>query len=197
MGMWWWMLSTCGSNRESAFWHAQREEAVPDKRTEEVEDKFRQAPRGLRKRAGWEILLLPFYDIAIGPDPARDELRGHAKGFIAIGDVATGVIAIGGLARGGIAIGGCAVGLLSIGGVSLGALLAVGGLAIGGFAFGGAALGGVAMGGHAGGFYACGGSAIGENVIDDDRRDPAAVVFFAERGLGAVCGQPEIRGKRL
>ena len=163
---------------------------MPDKRTEEVEDKFRQTARGLRKRGSW-------YAIAIGPDPARNEVRGHAKGFIAIGDKATGFIAIGGLARGVIAIGGCALGLISFGGVSLGALLAVGGLAIGGVAFGGAAVGGVAMGGHASGFYACGGAAFGPNVIDEDRRDPAAIVFFAERGLGAVCGQPEIRGKRL
>ena len=170
---------------------------MPDKHTEEVEDHFRRTPRGLRKRAGWEILLLPFYDIAIGPDPERNEVRGHAKGFIAIGDVATGVIAIGGLARGGLAIGGCALGLVTLGGASIGALLAAGGLAIGGIAFGGAAVGGVAMGAQANGYYACGAAAFGPHVIDEDRRDPAAVVFFAEHGLGAICGQRGIRGKSL
>lgn len=168
-----------------------------DKRAAQIEDHFSRVPRGLRKRADREILLLPFYDIAIGPDPSRNEIRGHAKGFIAIGDVATGVIAIGGLARGGLAIGGCAIGLVTLGGLSIGALLAAGGLAIGGIAFGGGALGGVAMGGAATGLYACGGTAYGEHVIDEDRRDPAAVVFFAERGLGAVCGQRGIRGKTL
>lgn len=170
---------------------------MPDKHAEEVADKFASTPRGLRKRASWEVLLLPFYDIAIGPDPAHNEVRGHAKGFIAIGDRATGVIAIGGVARGVVAIGGLALGLVTFGGASIGALLAVGGLSIGGIAFGGAAFGGVAMGAQAGGFYSCGVLAFGEHVIDEDRRDPAAVVFFAERGLGAVCGQRGIRGKTL
>ena len=164
--------------------------AMPDRRDAQIEDKFRQAPRGVRKRGTW-------YHIALGPDPERNEVRGHAKGFIAIGDIATGVIAIGGIARGGIAIGGCSIGLISIGGVSLGALLALGGLAIGGVAFGGAAVGVVAIGAQANGYHACGVKAFGENVIDEDRRDPAAVVFFAERGLGAVCGQRGIRGKTL
>ena len=70
-------------------------------------------------------------------------------------------------------------------------------VAIGGIAFGGAPIGGLAIGAEAGGRYACGDSAFGAHVIDEDRRDPEAVVFFAERGLGAVCGQGDIRGKLL
>jgi hypothetical protein len=65
-----------------------------------------------------------------GPDLERGEMRGHAKGIIAIGDIATGVVALAGVARGGLAIGGLAVGLISLGGLSIGAL-ALGGLAIG------------------------------------------------------------------
>jgi hypothetical protein len=44
--------------------------------------------RGIRRRASWEIAGLPFYDIALGPDVERGEFRGHAMGFIAIGDMA-------------------------------------------------------------------------------------------------------------
>jgi hypothetical protein len=61
--------------------------------------------RGIRRRAAWNLAGLPFYDIALGADPERGEFRGHAKGFIAIGDMATGVFAMGGLARGGGAVG--------------------------------------------------------------------------------------------
>ena len=114
------------------------------------------------------------------PTPRAGEARGHARGFIALGDIATGVIAAGGLARGILAAGGCAVGLVTFGGLSVGALLAFGGLAIGGVAFGGGAIGGVAMGGGAAGYYACGGGAVGEHVVAPYRIDPEAQRFFAE-----------------
>jgi len=48
----------------------------------------------------------PLYHIAVGGDAESNELRGHAKGIVAIGDIATGVIAIGGVAKGFIAVGG-------------------------------------------------------------------------------------------
>ncbi len=105
--------------------------------------------RGIRKRADWGIGDIPFYDIAFGADPERGELRGHAKGIIAIGDFATGFLALGGLSRGVVAFGGLAAGLFSFGGLSLGLLSAIGGLAIGGLALGGAAVGGAAIGGGA------------------------------------------------
>ena len=82
--------------------------------------------RGIRKRASWGIGDIPFYDVAIGPDFARGQMRGHAKGILALGDIATGVVAVGGLARGVVAFGGLAAGLLSFGGLSLGVLAAVG-----------------------------------------------------------------------
>lgn len=143
--------------------------------------------RGIRKRASWGIGDVPFYDIAVESDLAQGELRGHAKGIIAIGDLATGVLAIGGLARGVVAIGGLAAGVFSFGGLSLGVLAAMGGLAIGGLALGGAAIGGVAIGGGAAGYYACGGGAAGEHVVSAARRDPEAEEFFRKYGLQGLC----------
>lgn len=143
--------------------------------------------RGIRKRASWGIGDLPFYDVALGPDLERGELRGHAKGVVAIGDLATGVLALGGLARGVVAFGGLAVGLVSFGGLSVGILGAIGGLAIGGLALGGGAVGGVAIGGGAAGYYACGGGAVGEHVVDATHRDPEAQEFFRRYGLGPLC----------
>jgi hypothetical protein len=143
--------------------------------------------RGIRKRADWGIGDLPFYDIALGPDLERGELRGHAKGVIAIGDIATGFVALGGLARGVVAFGGLAAGLFSLGGLSVGLLGAIGGLAIGGLALGGAAIGGVAVGGGAFGHYACGGGAAGSYVVSAVRRDPEAVQFFREHAFAGLC----------
>ena len=143
--------------------------------------------RGIRKRADWGIGDIPFYDIAFGADPERGELRGHAKGIIAIGDLATGVLALGGLSRGVFAFGGLAAGLFSFGGLSIGLLSAIGGLAIGGLALGGAAVGGVAIGGGAYGHYACGGGARGTHVVDAMHRDPEAEEFFRRYGLEGVC----------
>ena len=54
--------------------------------------------RGIRKRSATMLWGLPLYDIAMGPDPEKGELRGHARGIIAVGDFATGVLAIGGMA---------------------------------------------------------------------------------------------------
>jgi len=135
---------------------------------------------GVRKRSDRYFLGLPLYDIALGPDPEKGELRGHARGIIAIGDIATGGLALGGVARGFIALGGVALGLvLGVGGLSTG-LLAVGGLAVGGIAIGGGAIGGIAIGGGAVGYYAVGGAAFGERVFSAMTQDPDAVRFFSE-----------------
>jgi len=149
--------------------------------------------RGIRKRALWGIGDIPFYDVAFGADPERGELRGHAKGIVAIGDFATGVLALGGLARGVFAFGGLAAGLFSFGGLSLGLLSAIGGLAIGGLALGGAAVGGAAIGGGALGYYACGGGAHGTHVVDAMHRDPEAEEFFSRYGLEGVCSSGRYR----
>ena len=133
---------------------------------------------GVRKQSETMIAGLPLWAVATGPDPAKGEVRGHARGIIAVGDMATGVLAIGGLARGVIALGGLAVGLISVGGMAIGLALAMGGGAIGGVALGGAAAGGVAMGGGAIGHYALGGRADGTHVISATRCDVEALEFF-------------------
>jgi hypothetical protein len=160
------------------------------RRVEELEKEvaaLKGRTRAIRKRASWGIGDLPFYHVAIGPDPGRGEVRGHARGVIAIGDIATGVLAIGGWARGFVAVGGLATGLLAVGGLALGILGAFGGLAIGGVALGGGAVGGVAVGGGAVGYYACGGDAAGEHVISARRRDPEADAFFREYAVAEAC----------
>jgi hypothetical protein len=133
----------------------------------------------IRRRSDYEYLGLPLWSIAMGPDPARGEMRGHAKGVVAIGDLATGFIALGGLARGFFAFGGVALGVVAIGGLAFGAL-AFGGLAIGIVAIGGCALGWVAIGGAAAGFYAAGGAAWGTHVLSAMEQSPEAVAFFTQ-----------------
>ena len=80
--------------------------------------------RAVRRRATWGIGNLPFWEVAVGPDPGRGEARGHAKAVVAVGDIATGFVAVGGWARGVVALGGLATGLLSLGGLSIGILAA-------------------------------------------------------------------------
>jgi hypothetical protein len=155
------------------------------KRVEDLEAelaalRYRVPLRCIRKRSTTIICGAPLYDIALGPDLERGEMRGHARGIIAIGDMATGVVAFGGLARGLFAFGGLAMGGFTFGGCSVGLILAIGGLAIGGIALGGGALGLVAMGGGALGYYAMGGGAAGEHVISAAHRDPEAVRFFSQ-----------------
>jgi len=151
--------------------------------------------RVVRYRSAAQFGGLPLIAVATGPDPAKGETRGHARGIVAIGDIATGIVAVGGLARGLAAFGGVALGVVAFGGASIGALAAVGGLAIGSIAFGGGAIGWTAVGGGAVGIYACGGSAFGEHVIDAKRRDPEATVHFAHLGLDPAC--PPDRPRRV
>jgi len=134
--------------------------------------------KGIRKQSKTMLWGLPLVSIAMGPNFEKGEMRGHAKGIIAIGDFATGVIAIGGIARGVVAFGGLALGLFSFGGCALSLLFAFGGLAVGAVAFGGCALGLVAIGGNAIGYYAVGGKAFGAHVIDSAKQSPEAVQFF-------------------
>ena len=114
---------------------------------------------GKRYRSKATLFGWPVIDVAMGPK--NGELRGRAKGIIAIGDIATGGIAFGGLARGVVAVGGAAFGAFSFGGFSFGLVTALGGGAIGGIATGGGALGGIAQGGGAAGFVAQGAGAAG------------------------------------
>lgn len=114
---------------------------------------------GKRYRSTTQLFGLPLIDIALGP--VEGEIKGRAKGFIAIGDIATGWLAIGGIARGFVSVGGLAIGVFSVGGMSLGLLSAVGGCAVGALAAGGCAIGGLANGGGAVGYVAQGGAAVG------------------------------------
>src|ERR1700730_16395879 len=143
----------------------------------------RMTLNSIRKQSDYRFLGLPLYSIARGPDLAKGEMFGHAKGVLAIGDKATGIIAIGGIAIGGLAIGPVALGVVTIGGVSIGLLLAFGGAAIGLIAIGGAALGIVAIGGAAEGYYAAGGAAHGAYVLDAMHRSPEAIEFFSQWDL--------------
>lgn len=168
-----------------------------ERRVEELEQEISALRagrrRGVRYRSSAGVGDLPLLSIALGPDPAKGEWRGRARGVIAIGDMATGLVAIGGLAAGGVCIGGLAIGVASLGGVALGLLLSLGGLAVGGTALGGAAAGRVAIGGAAVGEYACGGGAIGAHVVDATRADAEAVAFFREHGLGGLCPPQNVR----
>lgn len=134
--------------------------------------------RGVRRQSARKVFGLPLWAIALGPDPDRGELRGHARGIVAIGDIATGWLAVGGLARGLLAIGGCAVGVVALGGCALGGLAAMGGLAIGALAVGGGAVGLVAVGGGACGYYAMGSGAIGAHIVSVSHQDPEALDYF-------------------
>jgi hypothetical protein len=136
--------------------------------------------KGIRRESPTKFYGLPLWAIAIGPDWERGEMRGHARGIFALGDMATGWFAFGGLARGLLAFGGLAIGLFAFGGAAIGLLVAVGGVAIGGLAFGGGAVGAVAVGGGACGYYALGGAAIGVHTISATHQDPAALDFFQQ-----------------
>ena len=65
--------------------------------------------KGIRRESPRKFFGLPLWAIAIGPDWERGEMRGHARGIFALGDMATGWFAFGGLARGFFAFGGLAI----------------------------------------------------------------------------------------
>jgi hypothetical protein len=156
--------------------------------------------RGLRMQSLGRLFGLPLLDIAIGPDAEMNEIRGHARGLFAIGDIATGVVAVGGVARGIIALGGVAIGVVAIGGLSIGFGLACAGLAIGLLAGGGVAAGIVAVGSVAAGVVACGEEAFGyyaqghfaagAHVVSAITKDPQAVQFFNQWPILKWFGGP-------
>jgi predicted RNA-binding Zn-ribbon protein involved in translation (DUF1610 family) len=114
---------------------------------------------GKRYRSKATLFGWPVIDIALGP--ANGELRGKARGIIAIGDIAIGGLALGGMSCGIVALGGMSIGLFALGGLAIGLLTALGGMAIGALAVGGGAIGILATGGGAAGVYAQGGSVAG------------------------------------
>ncbi|MFZ9881810.1 MAG: hypothetical protein ACO3QC_10460 [Phycisphaerales bacterium] len=151
------------------------------------------------------VLGLPLVSVALGVD-ARGK-PGHARGYIAIGDIATGVIALGGIARGVVAFGGLSLGAVTFGGLSLGALAAFGGFAfaavgsaVGGFAVGllaggGGAIGGIAQGGFAAGYIARGAKAVGEHAWSAGARPDAETAAIFDRFawlVGPAGNMPQI-----
>lgn len=107
----------------------------------------RRSPRMVRYRSNAALFGMPLISIAMGPDHENGQLRGHAKGVFAFGDIATGIIAAGGVSFGVVAIGGVAAGLVAVGGVAIGVIAGVGGVASGYFAVGGVAIGVETIGG--------------------------------------------------
>ncbi len=107
--------------------------------------------RSVSYRSRFTVLGLPLVHVQFGYSCDRPDLRGTARGWIAIGDVAYGVL----FAAGGIAVGGIAIGVFSSG------LLTIGVGALGGLAFGGIAVGGLACGVAAFGYLASGFIAVG------------------------------------
>lgn len=101
----------------------------------------------IRKRSKAQILGVPLWEVARGPNPAKGERVGHARALFAVGDIADGVIAIGGVSRGVISVGGISIGMCSLGGVSVGLAAALGGVAIAPLALGGIAIGALSLGG--------------------------------------------------
>jgi len=136
--------------------------------------------RSIRRQSSRTVFGAPLWAIAIGPDWESGEMRGHARGIFALGDIATGWVACGGMARGFLAIGGLAIGVVALGGGAIGALVAIGGGALGGIAFGGGAFGVIAIGGGAWGYYAFGGGAAGTHAISAAHTDPVALDFFRQ-----------------
>src|SRR5262245_34044724 len=135
--------------------------------------------KGVRRQSKHTLGGMPLWSVALGPDMDKGEIRGHAKGGFAVGDVATGVVAVGGMARGVVALGCLAFRLASFGGLGIGLVLALGGGAIGTLAFGGGAAGAIAIGGGAAGVYAMGGSAVGAHVLSATQCDADALDFFS------------------
>lgn len=112
-----------------------------------VKRQMHRRRRTVRWDSSARLFGLPAVSIARGPDEATGQLRGHAIGWVAIGDVATGLVAVGGIARGFVAVGGIAVGVFCIGGLALGLAAGVGGFATGYFAVGGITAGVLIVGG--------------------------------------------------
>jgi hypothetical protein len=137
---------------------------------------------------GWPLL---HWRSGFGPRNRRSV----ARGWIAVGPRAVGGVAIGGMTLGVLSLGGLSAGVVSSGGMTLGLLLAFGGVAGGGVAYGGLSAGHTAVGGVALGYYAMGGGVRGVHVIDENRRDPAAVEHFYEKPWLSVL-LPESLRKR-
>jgi hypothetical protein len=124
-------------------------ETQPDKRYQQASDlkteiEFVVVPRhrrhGKRAASSTIIMGMPLWSIAFGPDLENGELRGHAHGIFALGEVATGVVAVGAVAGGVVTLAPISFGLVAVGAVAAGGV-AMGGVSIGILSYGAVALG--------------------------------------------------------
>ncbi len=129
-------------------------ESRPDKRYQHASDlkteiEFIAMPwphrPGRRAASSTVIMGMPLWSIAFGPDLEKGEVRGHAHGIFAVGEVATGVFAVGAVAVGVVAIAPVSIGVLALGGVAIGGV-AAGAVSIGIISYGAVALGVFAYG---------------------------------------------------
>lgn len=99
-------------------------------------------PRRPGKRAASSTMILgmPLWSVAYGPDLEKGELRGHAHGVFAVGEIATGIVAVGAVAVGVVTLAPISIGVIAFGAVALGGF-AMGGVAIGIISYGAVALG--------------------------------------------------------
>lgn len=115
-------------------------------------------------------------------------LRGTARGFVAIGLRARGVVSLGLMSAGIVSVGLLSIGVLAIGMLALGVfaqgmaalgVFALGGAAAGLFSFGGVSAGWVSWGGASVGKYAFGGYAAGDVAVGGMAN---GIVVFGDNG---------------
>lgn len=120
-------------------------------------------------------------------------LRGKAKGVVAVGLIAKGFVSVGLLSVGLLSVGVLALGLIAIGGalavggfasaaVAAG-IVACGGVAAGVFSFGGASFGWLSFGGASIGKYAFGGYASGDIAVGGTAN---GIVAFGDKVSGKI-----------
>jgi hypothetical protein len=99
-------------------------------------------PRRPGKRAASSTMILgmPLWSVAYGPDLEKGEVRGHAHGVFALGEIATGIVAVGAVAVGVFTLAPISIGVFALGAVALGGV-AMGGVSIGILSYGAVALG--------------------------------------------------------
>ncbi len=124
----------------------QRYQQASDLKTE-IEFIVTPRPRRLGKRAASSTMIMgmPLWSVAFGPDLEKGELRGHAHGIFALGEVATGIVAVGAVAVGVFTLAPISIGVIAVGAVAMGGV-AMGGVSIGILSYGAVALGVFAYG---------------------------------------------------
>lgn len=131
-------------------------------------------------------------------------LKGAAKGVVAIGLAAKGIVAIGLASVGVVSLGLAALGVLAIGGLfGLGVLslasfaagvFALGGISAGLFSFGGLSAGWLSLGGLSAGKYAIGGYATGEIAVGGSAQ---GIIAVGDKVSGELTFQIPVNGAEL